>query len=208
MKLVRNSILFFTVLILVITACKKKDEQEPVTPVKYSVVKVQTAFGDFRIWLYDVTPLHRDNFLHLVTTGFYDSLLFHRVVDDFVIQGGDPEGTGYGGPGYTIQAEIIDTMHHVYGSVGAARLADNVNPERRSNGSQYYIVCDPDGEPLLDGKYTVFGIVFQGMDAVYAISKVAVDSNNRPLNDVYMKKLVTEEYTKDELKNNFNFTIP
>ncbi len=125
MKSFRNFILFFTLFLLVIASCKKKDEeQQPEPSQKYEIVKIQTAFGDFRIWLYDITPQHRDNFLHLVTTGFYDSLIFHRVVSDFVIQGGDPEGTGNGGPGYTIPAEIIDTIHHVYGSVGAARLPD------------------------------------------------------------------------------------
>lgn len=176
--------------------------------LKYKTIKVETDFGDFRIWLYHQTPLHRSNFISLTSTGFYDSLLFHRVVYDFVIQGGDPEGTGYGGPGYEIPAEIIDTMHHRYGAVGAARQADFYNPERKSNGSQFYIVCDPDGQSNLDTFYTVFGYVFSGIESVFSISQVPVDTNDRPLTDVFMKKLSVEKYTADELKNNFGFTIP
>jgi cyclophilin family peptidyl-prolyl cis-trans isomerase len=175
---------------------------------KYKTILVETDFGNFRIWLYKETPLHKINFLNLTDQDFYDSLLFHRVVFDFVIQGGDPEGTGYGGPGYEIPAEIIDTMHHRYGSVGAARQSDFYNPERKSNGSQFYIVCDPQGEPFLDTLYTVFGFVFSGMDAVFSISQVPVDDNDRPLSDVYMKNLVIELYTAKELKDNFGFTIP
>jgi cyclophilin family peptidyl-prolyl cis-trans isomerase len=204
--------ILFTLLLafaVIIVSCKKDDEKEPETPpIKYEVVKVETEFGNFMIWLYDVTPIHKNNFLTLTSQGFYDSLLFHRVDYDFVIQGGDPEGTGYGGPGYTLTAEISDTMHHKYGAVGAARQADFYNPDRESNGSQFYIVCDPDGESFLDGKYTVFGFVFSGMETVFTISQVPVDSNDRPINDVFMKKLSIEKYTSGELKNNFGFTIP
>ena len=175
---------------------------------KYKVVKMETDFGNMLIWLYNETPNHKANFLNLVSLGFYDSLIFHRVVYDFVIQGGDPEGTGYGGPGYTIPAEIVDTMQHRYGAVGAARQADSVNPDRDSNGSQFYIVTDPDGEPYLDGKYTIFGYVFSGMDAAFDISQVAVDSLNRPLDTVYMKKLTIEEYTEQELLDQFGFVVP
>ncbi len=176
--------------------------------VQYKTINVETDFGNFRIWLYKETPLHKNNFLNLTDQDFYDSLLFHRVVYDFVIQGGDPEGTGYGGPGYEIPAEIIDTMHHRYGSVGAARQSDFYNPERKSNGSQFYIVSDPQGEPYLDTLYTVFGYVFSGMDAVFSISQVPVDDNDRPLSDVYMKNLDIELYTAKELKDNYGFTIP
>ena len=87
-------------------------------------------------------------------------------------------------------------------------MHDNYNPDRESNGSQFYIVCDPDGEPFLDGKYTVFGYVFSGMETVFSISQVPVDTNDRPLSDVFMKNLSIEKYTADELKNNFGFTIP
>ena len=200
----------FIVLTILMVSCDKKENEEetPPEPTKYEVVKVNTDFGDFMIWLYDTTSLHKENFLTLTGQGFYDNLIYHRIIFDFVIQGGDPDGTGSGGPGYNIPAEIVDGLNHVYGAVGAARLPDTLNPDRESNGSQYYIVCDPDGRPGLDGDYTVFGIVFTGMEAVFEISEVAVDTNDRPVNDVYMKKLTVEAYTEQELKDDFDFDIP
>lgn len=111
-------------------------------------VRMKTNMGDVTILLYDETPLHRDNFVKLVNDGFYEGLLFHRVIKEFMIQGGDPEskgaakGTqlGAGGPGYTIPAEIKQGLYHKKGALSAARQGDNVNPEKRSSGSQFYIV--------------------------------------------------------------------
>ena len=111
-------------------------------------VIIQTMLGDIVVRLYDETPLHRDNFLKLVKEGYYDGTLFHRVIKDFMIQGGDPDSKGapagkmlgVGGPGYTIEAEIKDTLFHKRGALAAARQGDQVNPERRSSGSQFYIV--------------------------------------------------------------------
>ncbi|MEZ5082878.1 MAG: peptidylprolyl isomerase [Bacteroidales bacterium] len=171
---------------------------------KFRTIKIETGFGDMRIWLYDTTPLHKTNFLDLAGSTFYDGLIFHRVVEDFVIQGGDPEGTGYGGPGYTIPAEIVAGLSHVYGAVGAARLATSME----SNGSQFYIVSDPDGESGLDGDYTVFGIVFDGLEVVYDISQVPVNSNQKPIDDVVMNHVIVELYTAQELVDNFSFVIP
>jgi cyclophilin family peptidyl-prolyl cis-trans isomerase len=171
-------------------------------------IKVETGFGDFRIWLYAQTVLHRENFFNLTESGFYDSLIFHRIIYDFVIQGGDPQGDGYGGPGYTIPAEIIPGLNHVYGAVGAARQSDDINPDRDSNGSQFYIVSDPDGEDFLDGDYTVFGIVFSGMEVVFDISQVAVDSLSRPLETVYMNKISIENFSAKQLKEDFGFIVP
>jgi peptidyl-prolyl cis-trans isomerase B (cyclophilin B) len=100
------------------------------------------------VLLYDETPLHRDNFLKLVDEKYYDGTLFHRVIKDFMIQGGDPDSKnaapgamlGSGGPGYTLPAEILPQLYHKKGALAAARQGDNVNPERRSSGSQFYIV--------------------------------------------------------------------
>ena len=110
-------------------------------------VLLQTSMGDMTIRLYDSTPLHRDNFLKLVKVGFYDSILFHRVIKDFMIQGGDPnsrnakagEQLGNGSPGYTVPAEFRKTLFHKKGVIAAARSADNVNPTKASSGSQFYI---------------------------------------------------------------------
>lgn len=191
-----------------VKSCSDEDSDTIFVDVSYPTVKVETDFGDFRIWLYNETPLHKENFLSLTEEDFYNNLIYHRVISDFVIQGGDPEGTGHGDPGYTIPAEIIDSLTHVYGAVGAARLPDTLNPDRESNGSQYYIVCDPDGRPWLDGKYTVFGIVFTGIEAVFDISQVEVDENDKPVQDVLMNNVSVEYYSGQALKDTFNFDIP
>jgi len=119
---------------------KKKDRKRDVL--------VQTTMGDIVIRLSDSTPLHRDNFLKLVKVGYYDSLLFHRVIDKFMIQGGDPNSKraaagvplGDGGPGYTVPAEFRTTLFHKKGVIAAARAGDNINPQKASSGSQFYIV--------------------------------------------------------------------
>lgn len=124
---------------------------EEITPVNPgdAIVELKTTLGDIYVDLYNDTPLHRNNFLKLVGDGFYDGVLFHRVIDNFMVQTGDPsskeagEGDrlGAGDPGYTIEAEIDYPNHyHKYGALAAARTGDNVNPEKRSSGSQFYIV--------------------------------------------------------------------
>lgn len=111
-------------------------------------VNIHTHMGDIVVRLYDETPLHRDNFVRLVREGYYDGTLFHRVIRDFMIQGGDPDSKGapagkqlgMGGPDYTLEAEICPGLIHKRGALAAARTGDEVNPERRSSGSQFYIV--------------------------------------------------------------------
>lgn len=236
-------------------------------------ITIKTTEGDIRVNLYDETPQHRDNFLKLVKENFYDGTLFHRVIKDFMIQGGDPDSKdapkgkmlGTGGPGYTIPAEIVfPEKFHQRGALSAARTADEVNPERESSGSQFYIVwgkvykqgelkqmekqmamqqqqsvfnslvaehraeiltlrrnrdraglqalqddlekqvqqrCQelgkpsftPEqveayttvgGTPFLDGQYTVFGCVEEGLDVVEKIINKQTDRNDRPVEDV------------------------
>jgi peptidyl-prolyl cis-trans isomerase B (cyclophilin B) len=112
-------------------------------------------------------PLSVTNFVQLAQGGFYDGLTFHRVVPNFVIQGGDPQGTGTGGPGYTIPAEI--NLNHDKGALAWARLPDQVNPQKRSSGSQFYITLEK--VPYLDREYTVFGKTVSGMDVVQKIKQ-------------------------------------
>jgi cyclophilin family peptidyl-prolyl cis-trans isomerase len=202
MKKLLLSILLISV-VLVFTECK--DDDPAPGPTQYDLVLIQTSYGDMLMWLYDQTPLHKDNFLDLTGKKFYDSLIFHRVVPNFVIQGGDPNGDGTGGPGYLISAEFHDSITHVYGAVGAAR--DN-NPAKSSNGSQFYIVVDKAGEHGLDKNYTVFGLIIDGMQAADAIAIVDRDLKDKPLVNVYMKKVEIVKYTEEELKTLFNFTIP
>lgn len=125
---------------------------------KETVVVIETTLGTIKVKLYNDTPLHRDNFIKLVKEGFYNDLLFHRVIKNFMIQGGDPESKnasagkqlGVGGPGYTLPAEIkYPERFHKRGALSAARQGDEVNPEKKSSGSQFYIVW---GEVYNDGK--------------------------------------------------------
>lgn len=235
-----------------------------------SLVDIKTTLGDMKVKLYDDTPAHRDNFLKLVREGYYDGVLFHRVIKDFMIQTGDPNSKtadsttmlGSGDPSYTLEAEILYPKHfHKYGALAAARTGDQVNPERRSSGSQFYIVTgekqdslmlgrieqrannerrqhyfnnlvkehmdelkalraaqdragldtlrnrlieqteanvkdeplpenlrkaytELGGTPHLDGAYTVFGEVVEGMDVVEKIQNVETGSADRPKKDV------------------------
>ncbi|HKV55740.1 MAG TPA: peptidylprolyl isomerase [Candidatus Binataceae bacterium] len=126
---------------------------------------IETDRGAVVIELYPtVAPKTVANFEKLSKDGFYNNLTFHRVEPGFVVQGGDPAGNGTGGPGYDVPAEISPTEKHLRGTVAMARKGDQVNPERKSSGSQFYICLEP--APFLDGQYTIFGGVVEGMDVV------------------------------------------
>jgi cyclophilin family peptidyl-prolyl cis-trans isomerase len=134
---------------------------------KNYVATLTTSKGNITVALdANAAPQTVNNFVFLVNQGFYDGLTFHRVVAGFVIQGGDPLGTGTGGPGYTVPAEI--KLPHVEGAIAMARLGDQQNPQRASSGSQFYITLAP--TPNLDGAYTAFGHVTSGMDVVKKIA--------------------------------------
>ena len=190
---------------------------------------METTVGTIELKLYDETPLHRDNFIQLVKENAFDSLLFHRVIQDFMIQGGDPDSKhaapgvllGEGDRPYTLPAEfrLEQGIYHRRGVIASAREGDDVNPERRSSAMQFYIVwgkvfddegldkvqerldqrtggsvrLTPEmrevyktvgGTPHLDGQYTVWGEVVDGLDVVDAIQRVPTDANDRPLEDV------------------------
>ena len=240
-------------------------------------VKIETTLGDIIVRLYDETPIHRDNFVKLVKQGYYDGTLFHRVIKDFMIQGGDPDSKGapagkmlgVGGPDYTLEAEIKDNLYHKRGALAAARQGDEVNPERRSSGSQFYIVWGQvykenqlnqlgkqirmqkvqdafnalakarreeimqmrrernraglqelqdqliaeaenkvgkqgltdqqmqlystvGGTPHLDGQYTVFGEVEEGLNVVEQIQNTATGRADRPTNDIDMRMTIID----------------
>ena len=178
--------LFIAVSFIFITGCTKKEEknnmsqslnpavksklEEPksstVDPSKKYVAVIHTSKGDITCELFAKdAPLSATNFKQLADNGFYNGLTFHRVVPGFVVQGGDPTGTGAGGPGYTIPAEI--GKNHAKGALAWARTSDMVNPERRSSGSQFYIALVD--LPQLDGQYSVFGQTIGGMDVVEKI---------------------------------------
>jgi len=126
---------------------------------------LNTDRGDIVIELYpNVAPKTVENFETLSKKGFYNGLTFHRVEPGFVVQGGDPQGNGMGGPGYDLPAEISPTEKHLRGTVAMARKGDQVNPDRKSSGSQFYICLAP--APFLDQQYTIFGGVVEGMNVV------------------------------------------
>jgi cyclophilin family peptidyl-prolyl cis-trans isomerase len=147
-----------------------------------SAATLQTNKGTIAIELFDDdAPKTVENFKKLARDGFYDGVIFHRVIPDFMIQGGDPTGTGSGGPGYKFEDEFND--HKV--ERGALAMA---NSGPNTNGSQFFIVT-ADSCPWLDGKHTVFGGVTDGMDAVNAISDVATGSNDKPRDDVTIERV-------------------
>ncbi|MGB5988472.1 MAG: peptidylprolyl isomerase [Marinifilaceae bacterium] len=240
---------------------------------KNRIVLVETSYGDMKIKLYDETPKHRDNFISLTADKFYNRTLFHRVINEFMIQGGDPDSRdadsdkdlGEGGPGYKIEAEFNTNLFHKKGVLAAAREGDSMNPERKSAGSQFYIAqgkvytneeldiavrkinkrrenkifnayisenaekladiqtrdikkyyalydslqndaqklmlkekyvlsdaqrkayTTVGGIPHLDGQYTVFGEVIEGLDVLDKIAAVNVNNQNRPLEDIEME---------------------
>jgi peptidyl-prolyl cis-trans isomerase B (cyclophilin B) len=185
------------------------------------LIKIETSKGDMLIKLYNETPAHRDNMIKLIKEGFYEDQLFHRVMKEFMIQGGDPHSTGAekgqrlgsGSPGYTVPAEFHKDLIHKKGALAAARKGDSGNPEQASNGSQFYLVqgrvltpqeiniltqrgvatfteesaeiyMSLGGTPHLDGSYTVFGEVVEGLDILDAIAASPCDAYDRPVEDV------------------------
>ena len=186
------AVLLIALAAIIFMTTTPKNEKRMETP-KEKVVMLQTTMGNITLKLYNETPLHRDNFVKLVESGFYDGLLFHRVIYDFMIQGGDPESKnapagarlGSGNPGYTIPAEILPQFKHKKGALAAARTN---NPARASSGSQFYIVQNNDGTPHLDGQYTVFGETIEGFDVIDKIATVTKDATDRPEVDVKIIK--------------------
>lgn len=200
-------------------------QAQKVKKKKEMMIEFQTTEGTMMVKLYNETPQHRDNMVKLVKSGYYDGLLFHRVIKDFMIQGGDPDSKGakpgqmlgQGGPGYTIPAEIVDTLIHKRGALAAARMGDQVNPAKASSGSQFYIVhgrmfnenelnaiaarsgrkyTDAQkqiygtvgGTPHLDGGYTVFGELVSGFDVLDKIARTQTAAGDRPVKDMVIIK--------------------
>ncbi len=151
-----------------------------------------TSLGTMKIKLYSKTPKHRENFTKLVAEKYYDGMRFHRVIEGFMIQGGDPYSRdtaqidlwGQGGPGYTVPAEFVNEYWHKKGAIAAARKGDMANPKKASSGSQFYIVHDENNCLHLDGQYTIFGEVTEGLEVIDRIATVATDRYDRPYEDV------------------------
>lgn len=219
MKTLIKHFLFTIVLLIALATTLHAQEISKAIGTSFTM---QTTLGDIELILYKDTPLHHDNMIKLIKEGFYDNQIFHRVIENFMIQGGDPHSVnapkgqrlGTGGPGYTIPAEFRDHYFHKKGALAAARKGDQVNPEKKSSGSQFYIVqgrvfseeqlaymdstemhepFTPEqvriyttvgGAPHLDGAYTVFGEVISGFDVLDSIASVKTDNYDRPLEDI------------------------
>ena len=201
-----------------------KKQMVQITAPERCLVEIETEFGTMTAELYNATPKHRDNFIKLAEEGYFDDLLFHRVINGFMIQGGDPQSRnapagqplGMGGPSYQIPAEFVDTLAHIKGALAAARTN---NPEKKSSGSQFYIVqgspvkeetlnqieaskgfhytpelrkeyLELGGTPFLDQDYTVFGRVIKGLDVIDKIAATKTAPGDRPVKDVKMKMRV------------------
>ena len=170
----------------------EKIAQLPAEPV-FDII---TSMGVIKIKLYADTPKHRENFAKLALEKSYDGMLFHRVINGFMIQGGDPltkdaankARFGTGGPNYTIPAEFVPEHRHKKGAIAAARRGDAVNPYKESSGSQFYLVQDERNCAALDGDYTVFGETIEGLDVIDKIAAVQTDGRDCPLQDV---KIIT-----------------
>lgn len=148
----------------------------------------ETNKGTFEIELFeDKTPITTKNFIDLTEKGFYNGVIFHRVIDGFMIQGGDPEGTGMGGPGYTIEDEFLSDLR--FDGEGILAMANTGMPH--TGGSQFFITLDK--TPWLNGKHTIFGKVIKGMDVVRTIGHSETDFSDRPLEKVVMEKVTIKD---------------
>ena len=180
-------------LVFMTTACAagsfwdfKKDEGE--SKVANRIAVFDTNMGEFEIELFeDKTPITTKNFIDLAQEGFYDGVIFHRIIDGFMIQGGDPTGTGMGGPDYTIEDEFTPELTHE--SEGILSMANTGRPH--TGGSQFFITLA--ATPWLDGHHTVFGKVIKGMEVVREIGHVKTGPQDRPVHDVVINKITIKD---------------
>jgi peptidyl-prolyl cis-trans isomerase B (cyclophilin B) len=182
---------------------------------KDEVVTISTSQGTIRVILFDDTPLHKANFLQKAKSGFYNGTTFHRIIPDFMIQGGDTnskdadpsnDGLGQANEG-TVPAEFAAGHQHNYGALAAARQGDFANPQRASSISQFYLVENHEGTHFLDGQYTVFGQTIQGLDVIDKIAKMPRDGRNRPTADIKMTMKV-EKLKRKKIAKLYGYTYP
>ncbi|MBK6344885.1 MAG: peptidylprolyl isomerase [Bacteroidales bacterium] len=207
--------LMSALLILAVAFTFAQSPKAQTSAQKQTRILIETEYGNMTAVLYNETPQHRDNFLKLIKQGWYNGSIFHRVIRNFMIQGGGKESQ-MNDPGYTIPAEINSRYFHKKGALAAARKPDQVNPKKASSGSQFYIVqgqilkdqqldmfekqtnkkISPEGRtayktaggtPHLDGEYTVFGEVISGLDVIDKIAAVQTAAGDKPVKDVKMK---------------------
>ncbi|MDH7517857.1 MAG: peptidylprolyl isomerase [Candidatus Thermoplasmatota archaeon] len=186
-------LIVIAIVVVYIYTNQNKNIEQNNTAGKNPIAILDTSMGVIKIELYkDKAPITAGNFINLSKNGFYDGLIFHRVIQNFMIQGGDPNGDGTGGPSYTIKDEFHPDLSNVRGTISMANHGPN------TGGSQFFInvvnntYLDYNKEPL-EYKHAVFGKVIEGMDVVDAISKVKTDENDKPLVDVVIKSITIQE---------------
>ncbi|MFO7830324.1 MAG: peptidylprolyl isomerase [Bacteroidales bacterium] len=175
------------------------------------LITIHTDYGKIKLLLFDDTPLHKENFINLVKAGVYNHIIFHRVIDDFMIQSGDystrnkPVSYDPSIIKSTIPAEIKSHHKHIRGAVGAARYGGEQNPEKRSSGTQFYIVQNCNGAHHLDGEYTVFGQVMSGFEVIDEIAAQPTNEKNRLINEIRIT-IDAEKVNKADVEKFYNFT--
>jgi peptidyl-prolyl cis-trans isomerase B (cyclophilin B) len=175
-----NKLLILLLFFMVVSCASPQKEVKT-----YQVGQINTRAGEMLFWLYDETPIHKESFINLATAQYWDSMIFNRVIENFVIQGGCPDTPeGFADSPYLLRPEFKDSIKHIYGALGAGR---DGNEEKLSAGCQLYIVQNKDGLSRLDGDYMIFGQMFNGFDVLDAIAKVETDSLDTPLVAVPMQ---------------------
>ena len=202
-----KKLLFFIILIFVVSVAYCQEENND---LEY-LITINTDFGKIKLLLFDDTPLHKENFIRLAKEGVYDHIIFHRVINNFMIQTGDyttrNQAIDYD-PRIIqdpIKAEILSQHLHIRGAIGAARRGDNVNPERKSNSTQFYIVQNCKGAHHLDGKYTVFGQVMSGFEVIDKIASQPTSKSDRPQKNIRITVNI-DQVSRYDIEKFYNFT--
>lgn len=198
------------ILLSIIFIAGKSFGQQSVDQTDY-LVTINTEYGKIKILLFDDTPLHKENFIRLAEAGVYDHIIFHRVINYFMIQSGDyttrnqPVDYDPRVIGEPIPAEILPHHLNVHGALGAPRRGDDVNPERKSSNTQFYIVQNCKGAHHLDGKFTVFGQVMSGFEVIDSVATQPTSSKDRPLRNIRITVDI-DQVSRDDIEKFYNFT--
>lgn len=183
----KNGVFFLVLLFLF--SCSDPSQKKSNTQ---SLVKITTDYGEMYFTLSDSTPNHKAMFVRLAEEKHYDQFTFNRVIEDFVIQGGCPDSLEFfkDSP-YLLEPEFRDSLIHRYGALGMGR---DDNPDKLSNGCQFYIVTNPNGLPRLDGKYMIFGQMIKGFDVLEKIERVETDSTDTPIQQISLAVSIVQDY--------------
>ena len=198
---VKELIIFCALVVSV--ACTSSNQEQSENKLQYPVGRIITPMGEILFWLHEETPNHKESFIELANAGYWDSLSFNRVINNFVAQGGCPDTPdGFNDPKYLLAPEFDPAIRHVYGAVGAGR---DDNPEKLSARCQFYIVQNKNGLSRLDDNYTVFGQVFKGMDIIDAIVAVETDSLDAPFTPITLEVNIVEMDSTDLFSAGYTF---